>query len=504
MKVFMLNPPFISRFSRQSRSPCSTKGGTFYYPYYLAYAAGAVEQAGFNTRLVDAVANEWSHDETVKYAKKFNPDLVVVDTSTPSFYNDVEVAEKIKSVLPNTHINLAGIHVTNVPEESVRTSTSIDSISRGEFDYTSVDLARAIESGKELTTVDGITFRDGENIVDNKPRMLIQDLDSLPFVSEVYKNHFGRKGIEKYFYASITWPEVTILTARGCNFACSFCNIPWKSSYRARSAKNVVDEFEYIENELPYVNEISIEDDTFPVDKNRTLEVCDLINQRGIKIKWSCNGRVNSDLDTLKRMRKANCRLLCVGFESPRQNVLNAINKGSTEDLQERFMKNSRDAGLIVNGCFILGLPNDTSDSMQNTIDFAKKLNPDTAQFYPLMAYPGTEAYRWAKDSDMLHSEDYSEFLRDDGSHSTNMKGPGGMSRDELLKWCDKARKEYYLRKEYVFYKLAQVATDPDELVRTYISASTFFRHLANDTFGSQDRAVIKLQNPTTKQETAD
>ena len=193
----MINPPFIRRFSRQSRSPCSTKGGTFYYPYYLAYATGSIEKAGFNTRLVDAVANEWSHDDTVKHAKKFNPDLVVIDTSTPSFYNDVEVADKIKEALPNAHISLVGIHVTNVTDESIKTSNNIDSICRGEFDETATELVRALESGKELSTIDGLTFRDGNQIISNKPRMLIKDLDSLPFVSEVYKNHLGKRGIER-------------------------------------------------------------------------------------------------------------------------------------------------------------------------------------------------------------------------------------------------------------------------------------------------------------------
>lgn len=497
MKVLMLNPPFIKRFSRQSRSPCSTKGGTFYYPYYLAYATGAVDKAGFDVKLVDAVANDWSHEQTMGMVNGYRPDLVVLDTSTPSFYNDVAFAEKIKASLPGTHVSMTGIHVTNVPQESIATSRSIDTICRGEFDYTVVDLARALESGKSFKGIDGLTFREDGRIRHNAPRNFIENLDELPFVSEVYYKHLGEEGIKKYFYASITWPEVTILTARGCTFACSFCNIPFKSSYRARSVKNVVDEFEYIENDLPFVNEIQVEDDTFPVQKVRTNQICDEIVKRGLKIKWSCNARVNTDYETLASMKKANCRLLCVGFESPTQNVLNAIHKGSTEDLQMKFMSDVNKAGLIVNGCFILGLPNDNTQKMQSTIDFAKKLNPDTAQFYPLMAYPGTEAYQWAKSSNFLFSEDYSEFLRDDGSHSTNIKGPDGMSRDDLLKWCDKARREYYLRSDYILPKLAQVLVDPDELVRTYISASTFFRHLARDiATENKERHIMKLENP--------
>ncbi|MFB6089217.1 MAG: radical SAM protein, partial [Candidatus Aenigmatarchaeota archaeon] len=145
-----------------------------------------------------------------------------------------------------------------------------------------------------------------------------------------------------------------------------------------------------------------------------------------------------------------------------------------------KFMENCNDVGLLVNGCFILGLPNDTKDSMRRTIEFAKKLNPDTAQFYPLMAYPGTEAYEWAKENDKIESEDFSTFIREEGGHHTNVKGPEGMSSDELVEWCARAEKEFYLRKEYIWMKFKQSITSYREAKRTLISAKTFFKHLWN------------------------
>jgi radical SAM superfamily enzyme YgiQ (UPF0313 family) len=473
MKIMMLNPPFLPKYSRQSRSPCITKGGTFYYPYYLAYATGNLEKQGFQTKLVDAVANEWSHEETLEFVKKFRPDLTIVDTSTPSIYNDVRIASKIKD-LGIPHISLVGTHPTKLPDETLNLSKNIDSICRDEYDNTAVELAETLERNKDLKGVKGLSYRKGKKIIHNPDRPLIKNLDSLPFVSEVYKKHLN---IKKYFYASLTWPQVTILTARGCPFSCSFCPIPFKFSYRYRSPENVAEEFEYIQDELPYVREVMVEDDTFPVVKDRTMRICDLLIKKRIRLKWSCNARVDMDLETLKNMKEAGCRLLCVGFETPKQKVLDNIHKQTTRKMQKDFMENTRKAGLLVNGCFILGLPGDTKESIHETMEFAKVLNPDTAQFYPLMVYPGTEAYEWAERSGCLTTEDYSEWITSEGLHTTTVSRPD-LSAEELVKLCDRARKEFYLRRKYIFSKLTQVISNPNEFVRTLKSLRTFSKYL--------------------------
>ena len=141
MKVLALNPPFLPRFSRQSRSPSVCKGATFYYPYYLAYAAANLEKNGFEVSLIDAVANNWSPEETVQYAVDFNPSLIIIDTSTPSIYNDIEVAEKLKSRLPEVHINLTGTFPTNLTDDCFSFSESVDSVCRSEYEVTVVELA---------------------------------------------------------------------------------------------------------------------------------------------------------------------------------------------------------------------------------------------------------------------------------------------------------------------------------------------------------------------------
>jgi len=297
MKVLVLNPPFLPKYSRQSRSPCVTKGGTIYYPYFAAYATGVLEKSGFEVKLVDAVAKKWTHEQTLDFVKKYNPGLVVIDTSTPSIKNDVNIASRIKKSLPNAHINLVGTHPTNLPKDTMMMSKGIDSVCRDEYDNTVRDLASAIESGHGLSSIKGITYRYNNIIKSNPNRPRIKNLDELPFVSEVYKKHLN---IKDYFYASLMHPQVTILTARGCPFNCSFCNSPFKASYRARSANNVVEEFEYIESELPFVKEVMLEDETFPAVRKRTIDLCNLMVKQNIKLKWSCNARVDMDLELMR------------------------------------------------------------------------------------------------------------------------------------------------------------------------------------------------------------
>jgi radical SAM superfamily enzyme YgiQ (UPF0313 family) len=473
MKVLMLNPPFFRRYSRQSRSPCVTKGGTFYYPYFLAYATGVLEKE-FSVKLIDAVAKDYSRIDTVEFAKEFEPGLVVLDTSTPSIKNDVEVAEEIKNALPTAHVNLVGTHPSTLPDETLRMSESIDSVCRGEYELTVLDLAKTLQAGDTLMGVDGLSFRLNGEVINNRERDLIGDLDELPYVSGVYKRHLD---IHDYFYASLRYPQVTILTARGCPYNCSFCNAAFKNSYRSRSIRNVVGELKYIQKELPEVREVMFEDETFPANQKRAIELCKLMQSEGIKLKWSCNARVNTKPETLQMMKKAGCRLLCVGFESPTQMALDGVGKKTTKETQVDFMRNARSTGLLVNGCFILGLPNDTKESIRDTINFAKKLNPDTAQFYPLMVYPGTASYAWAKEKGYLKTEDYSEWIDEEGKHSTALELPG-LSSEELVKMCDDARKEFYLRPRYIFYKVIQSIRNPEEGIRTLKSAKTFFKNL--------------------------
>jgi anaerobic magnesium-protoporphyrin IX monomethyl ester cyclase len=485
MKIFLLNPPFKSgfgKFSRDQRSPAITKSGTLYYPVWLSYAAGVLEKAGHQVNLLDACAQQLQESTTYEYVKKFNPDIVVINTSTPSLFSDLNIAKNIKLLVPNTIIIVVGTHPSALPEETLTLELSIDIVARREYEYTLLELAEKIEKKESIAEIMGITFRDKETgtIRSNCDRPFIEDLDELPFASEVYNKFLN---IRDYFFAAAEYPMVMIFTGRGCPNNCFFCVYPQtfhgRKKYRLRSPENVVAEFEYIVNQMPEVKTIGIEDDTFTADLVRTKKICRLLIEKGLnqKITWWVNARVTLDYETMKLMKKAGCRLLIAGFESGSREVLEGMHKGITVQQSIDYVKNAKKVGLLIHGCFMVGNPGETRISMQETLDLAIRLNVDTAQFFPLMVYPGTEAFEWAKKNKLLITTDYSQWVTEEGLHNCVICADG-ISSEELVAFCNDARRKYYLRPTYLLSKIIQVVTKPAERQRILKAGKRFLKFL--------------------------
>lgn len=477
MKILLLNPPFLEHFSRPQRSPAVTKSGTIYYPMWLAYAAGVLEKSGFEVDFIDAPADNYSVGDVFSRAKGFNPKLIALETSTPSIFNDVEIAGRLKDILPDTFIILVGTHVSALPEETLLTDRRIDAIARKEYDYTLRDLALALQNKQDIKKIVGISYWEGEIITHNPLRHFIEDLDEIPFVSKTYKKFLD---IRNYFNPNALYPMVTITTSRGCPFSCTFCVYPQTlmgRGFRLRSIENVVDEMEYIVDQFPHAKAIFFEDDTMTINKKRCHDLAELIMKRRIKISWTANARVGLDYETMKVMKEAGCRCFCVGFESGSQMILDNMKKKIKLEQMELFMKNAKKAGILIHGCFMVGFPNETRETMEQTLDLAKRLNPDTVQFYPMMVYPGTEAYNWYKEKGLLLANDFSKWLTPKGLHNTVI-WTEELSSDDLVNFCDYARRAFYLRPRYLLYKCRQMITHPREIKRTAKSLKTFSKYL--------------------------
>lgn len=476
-KITFLNPPYFKNYSRPQRSPAVTKSGTLYYPLWLAYACAVADKEGFGVDLIDAPADGHDIEYVSKRIKDFGPRLIVADTSTPSVYNDVNVIERLKKENPGAFTLLVGTHVTALPVETAGLSEAVDAVAVSEYDYTVCDLARALSAGRSPREVPGLVWRENGQIVRNTPRPFIENLDELPFVSPIFRRFLTT---EKYFNANAIPPMVTITTSRGCPFPCSFCVYPqtlMSRKARYRSVQNVVDEVEYISKAFPEARSIFFEDDTFTINKKRCVEISREIKKRGVKLSWVINARADLDYDTMREMREAGLRLMCVGFESGSQTLLDNIKKRASLDKMLNFMEEARKAGVLVHGCFMVGLPGETKDTMRQTLEFAKQLNPDTAQFYPIMVYPGTEAYDLYKETGCLTTDDFSKWLTPDGLHNTIVK-TDTLSPEDMVEFCDEARRRFYLRPSYIAMKAVRMATNPDEIRRTMRSARTFLRYL--------------------------
>lgn len=477
LTVLVLSPPFLNRYSRGQRNPGVTRSDTMYYPYYTAYTTGTVEKTGVNCMLIDAPGEGWDYDEMEKRALEFKPDLFVLDTTTPSIYNDIDVLNKLKDKFPNSKFAMMGTHATATVEETLGLSPNLDFIIRGESDYTTRDLVLALENEAKLETIEGLTWRNGDKLVHNPERPPVEDLDSLPFVSGVYKRHLN---IWNYFNPDCLYPNITLLTGRGCPYNCSFClfvhTITGKKA-RMRSVENVLDELEYIEKTFPDAQSFFFEDDIFTINEKRCRELCEGMIKRGIKTRWNANTRADISLETLKVMKRAGCNALCVGFETGNQEIVDAYGKRLKVEDYYRFAKSARKVGLKMHGCFIVGGPGENRKTMNRTLKMAMDLKPDTAQFYPLMVYPGTPEYDRMKENGMLVTTDYKKWLTPEGLHNCVLRTEDS-SPEDLIRFCDYARRRFYLRPSYLLYKARQSVVDSQERRRTVKAFKVFVKHL--------------------------
>jgi radical SAM superfamily enzyme YgiQ (UPF0313 family) len=495
MRILMLNPPFLPKFSRESRSPAVAKSGTLYYPMWLAYATGYLEKKGHEVLLVDAAASNQSIGEVEERAVRFAPALAVLDSSTPSIYSDVEIGSALKKAIPSLFVVLVGVHVSALPVETLGLSPAIDAVAFGEYDETLAELAgllaKAPRDDAVLRGIAGLAFRSlsGE-IIKNAPRPFIEDLDAIPFVSEVYKKHLD---ISPYFYGHSRYPVIVMVTGRGCPYHCTYCVIPQTlmgHRYRKRSIGSIVAEFRYIAENFPDVREIMIEDDTLTADKKRCMQFADALAAAGLtRIPWSANSRADVDFETLRAMKRAGCRLVCVGFESGDQRILDNIRKSLNLDKIKDFVRDAKRAGIMVHGCFMVGNRGETPETLEKTLALAKKLSPDTAQFFPIMVYPGTADYVYFGEQGWITTQDFRKWLTADGLHSSVVSRPD-LTYESLVAFCDRARREFYLRPGYLLAKGIQALRHPAETKRLLKGGRTFIKYLLRPSITSGENGT--------------
>jgi len=449
MRIYLLNPPYIENFVRCGRwQGVTARGGTLYYPIWLAYATGVLEKIGHEVRLVDAVARRWDRNKVLEDAKEFKPDLVVVDSNFSSLQNDIDVAKIIKENTGAVSV-IVGPPASQFPEKIL--NNGVDIVARFEYDFTLSDIAETIDKNSDFTKIRGISYKENGKIIHNPDRDFTssEELDRIPFVSKVYKDHLN---IKDYFLNHALYPMVQIFTGRGCPNRCTFCSWPktlMGRKYRVRSVQNVADEFEFVANELPEVKEIFIEDDTFTINKKRVKQFCEEIKRRRIDISWGCQSRADLDYETMKAMREAGCRLLDVGYESGSDEILKNIKKGITVNQLREFTKNAKKAGLKILADFVIGFPGETKETAEQTIRFIKEIKPDLLQVAVATPIPGTEFYDYVKENGFLLVDDLEESLDSWGAQKCIISYPE-FTKEDIENYVDRALKEYYLSPSYI------------------------------------------------------
>ncbi|MGH8980146.1 MAG: hopanoid biosynthesis associated radical SAM protein HpnJ, partial [Acidimicrobiales bacterium] len=450
---------------------------SYWYPTWLAQPAAIVD----GSLLVDAPPAGLTLADVAPLARQH--DLAVLHTSSPSFRGDVQVAEAMKEENPSLLLGLVGAKVAVEPERSLEASLALDFVAREEFDFTVKDVAE----GRPLSSIAGVSYRRADGGIEhNSDRPVLEDMDRLPFVVPVYRRHLDPR---HYAIGYLRHPYVSFYTGRGCRSRCTYCLWPQTVGghrYRTRSAGHVVEEAALTKSLFPEMEELFFDDDTFTDDRPRAEEIARGLGRLGMT--WSCNAKANVDRETLAVLADNGLRLLVVGYESGNQQVLNNVKKGLKVDRARRFAKDCRELGITVHGTFILGLPGETRETIEQTIRFAREVNPHTIQVSVAAPYPGTELYRQAMENGWLpDDEDGATLVSGEGTQLASLDYPH-LARTEILDSLDTFYKRFYFRAGKLAEMSAEMVRRPATAPRRLREGSEFVRFLGRRTRSTVSR----------------
>jgi radical SAM superfamily enzyme YgiQ (UPF0313 family) len=345
-----------------------------------------------------------------------------------------------------------------MPEESLRYAPVIDYVGHKEFDLPIV----AIAEGRPYADVKGISYRENGAIVHNQDPapLTTEQLDALPFVTEIYERDLDYL---KYNSPYCQYPYVSLYTGRGCPARCTFCLWPQVTtghSYRVRSVGNVLEELQEMRRRFPKMKEVFFDDDTFTADPPRAREIAKGIGKLGLT--WSTNSRANVDRETLKVLKDGGLRLFVIGYESGNEQILKNIKKGVSVERARRFTKDCHDIGILIHGTFIVGLPGETKDTIEETIRFAQEMNPETLQVSLASPYPGTAMYDYVRQNNFLTVD---SLVDETGYQKCTVSYPE-ISADEIFKSVESFYRRYYFRPKYIWKSIKKMATSREEAKR--------------------------------------
>jgi hopanoid biosynthesis associated radical SAM protein HpnJ len=472
MKTLFLNPPSYEGFDggAGSRYQARREVRSFWYPTWLAQPAALVP----GSKLIDATARGLSLNDILPLANDY--ELAILHTSTPSFESDAKVAEALKAENPKLTIGFIGAHVAVQSELSLKHSHAIDFVARNEFDFTIQEIAE----GRPFAEIDGISYRVNGKVVHNRERAMIENMDQLPWVIDVYKRDLV---IEDYFNGYLRHPYLSLYTGRGCKSRCTFCLWPQTIGghrYRTRSPENVIAEIARAKEYFPKVKEFFFDDDTFTDNLPRAEEIARGLGKLGVT--WACNAKANVPYESLKVMKENGLRVLLVGFETGSQQIMLNIKKGMHVDMARRFMADCHKLGVVVHGTFIMGLPGETHETIEETIRFAKEINPLTIQVSLAAAYPGTYLHKQAQENGWL-LRDSTHIVAQEGFQVSSLNYPH-LSHEEIYAALENFYKRFYFRSSKIAEITFEMMQSWEMTKRRLREGVEFFRFL----YGREDR----------------
>lgn len=424
-------------------------------PMGLALLAAVLEEKGFQVNIIDANAQKIEPEKISSFVKGAN--AAGITAMTPTIAEAINIAQHIKKSHPDLPVILGGPHATLLPEETLNEVPQIDIVVKGEGEETFIKLLHALKGKEPLDEISGICFRKNGIAVNNPPGPSQAELDTLPFLAYhllpmgKYKPHppHGR-----------SLPFAALITSRGCPYKCSYCSKPvFGYKFRAQSPERVVEEISYYQKRFG-IREIAFYDDVFTLNKKRAYAIAEEILKRNLKIHWTCETRVDLiDKELLQHIKASGCYSISYGIESASQKILQVINKNTTIEQAEEATYLTRAVGLQTVGYFMIGCPEESTETIKNTIELAKRLKLDYAQFSIATPLPGTEFYKLYKYQNKSPIS-WDKFIYDGilGKESPVFESLS-LSRHDLQQWRVKAYKEFYLRPSYIWQKIIKLTS---------------------------------------------
>jgi hopanoid biosynthesis associated radical SAM protein HpnJ len=353
----------------------------------------------------------------------------------------------------------------------MKCAPAVDFVARNEFDFTIKDVA----DDKPWADIDGLSYRNASGVVVHNPdREILEDMDSLPFVTPVYKRDLK---IENYFSGYLKHPYISLYTGRGCKSRCTFCLWPQTVGghrYRTRSVGHVIEEIAWAQKAFPQVKEFFFDDDTFTDNLPRAEAIAKELGKLGVT--WSCNAKANVPYSTLKVLKDGGLRLLLVGYESGNQQILHNIKKGMRVEVAERFTKDCHKLGIAIHGTFIVGLPGETRETLQQTMEWAKRINPHTIQISMAAPYPGTFLYKQALENGWLDAEN-AVLVDDHGNQVAPLHYPN-LSHAEIFDAQADFYRQFYFRPRKIGDIVGEMVRSPQMMKRRLREGVEFFGFL--------------------------
>ncbi|HUV42938.1 MAG TPA: radical SAM protein [Patescibacteria group bacterium] len=456
MKIILINPPAENEIIGNNPPIIEEERG-FNPPLGLLYLAAYLRQNNHHQiKIIDSQVEELTYSQLKQKIKRSKPEIVGITTMTLTLIDVLKTVKLVKEVDKKIKVILGGPHVHIFPKETINLP-GVDYLVLGEGEQAFNDLINALEKKEKLEKIKGIVFKRNKKIINTGPRPFLMNLDQLPFPA--------RDLVPYQQYSSLIakrQPITTMITSRGCPFQCKFCDRPNLGKvFRARSAQNVVKEIE--ECVQMGINEFFIYDDTFTVNQQRVIEICDEIIKRKLKIGWDIRARVDTiNKKILKKLKQANCERIHYGVETGSPKVLKALNKGITLRQVRNAFRWTKEMGIDTLAYFMIGNPQEGKKEISASLKLMKELEPDFVHLTILTPFPATKIYLEALEKGIIKKDVWQEFAKKPSPDFIPPVWSENFSREELFEIVSQAYKEFYTRPAYIIQGLRKIKSLPE------------------------------------------